>query len=42
VVPPLQHPLHPLDVLQTQWLPWHIVPVAHWLPHEPQLLLSLV
>jgi hypothetical protein len=38
----LQHPLHPLDVLQTQWLFEHVVPGEHWLLHEPQLLLSLV
>jgi hypothetical protein len=42
VVPPLQHPLHPLVVLQTQWLDWQVVPGEHALLHEPQLLLSLV
>lgn len=39
-MPPLQHPLQPLLVLQTQWPPEQVVPGPHGLPQLPQLLLS--
>jgi hypothetical protein len=36
----LQQPLQPLLVLQTHWLPLHVVPGLHTWPQPPQLLLS--
>jgi hypothetical protein len=37
VVALLQHPAHPLDLLQTHLLLEQVVPAAHAVPHMPQL-----